>query len=130
VAKITLTALVMIWWLLIAGVIIHVAPAPAASSPGPLKGSAPGQRARIHQPGIPHWPIPVEREAFDDFQRGTRESDEDAIDRAFAISEWIPVEHDQAVVVIEVGREAVHVELLEGQHAGRRGWLQARNLRP
>jgi hypothetical protein len=129
-ATIAFTALVVTWWLLIAGVITQVAPAPAASSPGRLHGLAPGQRARIHQPGIPHWPIPVEREAYDEFYRGTREGDEDAIDRAFAISEWLPVEHGQAVMVIEVDGETVHVELLEGQHADRRGWVKARNLRP
>jgi hypothetical protein len=130
VAKIALTALVVTWWLLIAGVISHLSPSPAASSPGPLNGIAPGQRIRIDQPGIPHWPIPIEREAYDEFNRGARESDEDAIDLAFAISEWMPVEHDQAVLVVEVDGESVHVELLEGPHAGRRGWLKTRNLRP
>jgi hypothetical protein len=126
----TFTALVVTWWLLIAGVIIQVAPSPAASSPSTLSSPTPGQRARIHQPGIPHWPIPVEREAFDQFSRGTRESDEDAIDRAFKISDWMPVEHGQAVVIIEVDGEAVHVELLEGPNVGHRGWLRPRNLRP
>ena len=72
----------------------------------------------------------VERAAFDAFRRGAGESDEDAIDRAFAISAWLPVEHGQAITVIEIDGEAWHVELLEGQHAGRRGWLKARNLRP
>ena len=129
-AAFAFTALVVTWWLLIAGLIIQVVPTPAASSPGPLNGPAPGHRARIHQPGIPHWPIPVEREAFDEFQRGMRESDEDAIDRAFTVSEWLPVEHGQAVMVIEIDGEAVHVELLEGTHVGRQGWLKPRNLYP
>lgn len=129
-ANIPLTALVVAWWLLVAAVVIQVVPAPVASSPRPAGALAPGQRARIHQPGMPDWPIPVEREAFDEFSRGTQESDEDAIDRAFAISAWIPVEHGQAVMVIEIDGDAVRVELLDGRQVGRRGWVKARNLRP
>jgi hypothetical protein len=121
---------VVTWWLLIAGLMVQVAPAPAASSPGPLNDPVPEQRARIHQPGIPRWPIPDEREAFDELSHGTLEGDEDAIDRAFEISDWIPVEHGEAVVIVDVDGGDAHVELLEGQHAGRRGWLRARNLRP
>lgn len=128
-AALAFTALVVIWWLLLAALITQVMPAPAASSPRPGGRIAPGQRARIHQPGIPHWPIPVERDAFDELQRGTRESDQDAIDHAFEISAWLPVEHGDAVQVVDVDGEAVQIELLEGRQAGRRGWLKPSNLR-
>jgi hypothetical protein len=87
-----------------------------------------GEVARLYQPGMPYWPIPVERQAFDEYQRGSRESDEGAIEHAFAAFEWFEVAHGQAVRVVEVEGEAVQVELLDGQNAGRRGWLKPRHL--
>jgi hypothetical protein len=86
--------------------------------------------ARIKQPGIPNWPIPVERAAFDTYYRGARESDETAIDAAFEMSEWIEVSDRQPVRIVQVDGEAVQVELVDGAFAGRRGWVKPRHLAP
>ena len=125
-----LLAAVVVWWLVVAGAVVLSLPGPAASA-SPTPGAlAPGQRARIRQPGIPHWPIPVTRYAFDTFQRGALESDETAIDEAFEVSEWFAVEHGQAVRVVTVDGEAVQIEILEGPYSGRQGWVKPRNLAP
>jgi hypothetical protein len=117
-------------WLVIVGALVLTVPAPGAAAP---KGGAvlvPGWTARINQPGMPDWPIPVDRLAYDEYHRGFRESDDEAIDHAFAAFEWITVQDRQAVRIVEVDGEAVQVELLEGPNAGRRGWLKPRHLAP
>jgi hypothetical protein len=123
-----LTIVVVTWWLLIAGAVVPAMPAPVASSPKTGSGPAVGQAARVNLPGLDWLPIPVDRTAFDESQRGYRESDEDAIEHAFTAYEWIRVSHGQAVRVVAVDGEAIEVELLDGGHAGRRGWVKSRQL--
>lgn len=89
-----------------------------------------GTTAHVLLPGLPRLPIPVERAAFDEYQRGLRESDEDALARAEAASDWLTVWHGLAVRVLRVDGEAVQVTLLDGPEAGRAGWLKARQLGP
>jgi len=93
-----------------------------------------GETAHVNLPGLVHaypsFPIPVERAAFDQAQRGYLESNEDAIEHAFAAYEWIAITHGQVIKVITRDGQAVEVELLDGPHAGRRGWLTARQLAP
>jgi hypothetical protein len=117
------------FWLLIAGAVAALLPAVAASTPGGAFVAVPGLAAHINQPGMPSWPIPVDRGAYDEADRGFRESDDDAIEHAFAASEWIQVSDGQAVRIVEVDGEAHHVELLEGRNVGRQGWLKTRHLR-
>ena len=125
-----LVVAVVAWWLVIGGALALTLPAPARSAtPTPFAVAA-GRDARIHQPGMPSWPIPVERAAFDDARRGFQESDEDLIERAFATSDWLDASHGQAVTIVAVDGEAVQVELLEGPHHGRRAWLLTRHLGP
>ena len=81
-------------------------------------------------PAYPLFPIPVERAAFDEAQRGYRESDEDAIEHARTTSEWIAVTHGQEVRIVTRDGETVEVEVLEGRYHGRRGWLKASQLAP
>ena len=121
---------VVAWWLLIGGAVALTMPLPAASAtPAPFAVAA-GRTARVHQPGMPSWPIPVERQAFDEARRAFEESDEAALEHAFSAFEWIQVEHGVAVTILSVDGEAVHVELLEGPRLGRRGWLRPRHLSP
>ena len=125
-----LVVAVVLWWLLIGGAVALSLPSPARSAAqGPLV-AVPGQHARIHQPGMPSWPIPVSRAGFDAFQRGARESDEAVMDEAFQVSEWISASHGQEVRIVAVEGEAVQVELLEGAYAGRRAWVKPRHLGP
>jgi hypothetical protein len=127
-----LVVAVVAWWLLIGAAVALTLPAPASSAtatPTPF-GVAAGRDARLHQPGMPSWPIPVERAAFDDARRGFQESDEDLIERAFATSEWLDASHGQAVTIVAVDGDAVQVELLEGTFRGRRAWLLPRHLGP
>ena len=112
---------VTIWWL-IAITAAHLMPAPVESA------AKIGGLASVQIPGLSELPIPVERTAFDLAQRGFREADEDAIETAFSEYEWISVSHRQVVRVLSIDGPAVEVELLEGQHAGRRGWLLMRQL--
>ena len=72
----------------------------------------------------------MERAPFDESQLGYRESDEAAIEQAFTACEWIRVSHYDAVRVVTVDGEAIQVEMLEGPHIGRQGWLQSRHLGP
>src|SRR5688500_9550157 len=90
-AVVSLTGIVVIWWLLIAAVAAQTLPAAVASAPKADAGLAVGQTARIHLPGLSWLPIPVERAAFDEAERGYRESDDDAIEHAFTAYEWIRV---------------------------------------
>jgi hypothetical protein len=69
------------WWLILGGVTLWLMPEPTASA------AAEGQITRVHQVGLPSLPVPVSRAGFDAFQRGVRESDEDAIEEAFTVSE-------------------------------------------
>ena len=125
-----LLVLIVAWWLLIGGAVALTLAAPAKSaSPTPFAVVA-GQTARIHQPGMPSWPIPVDRAGFDAFQRGAREGDEAAIEEAFQVSEWIHASHGQAVRIVAVDGEAVQVELLDGAYLGRRAWVKPRHLGP
>src|SRR5689334_10143130 len=87
-----LAVVVVAWWLLIAGLVSPMLPSPVSSATtgAPL---APGYRARIAQRGIRDWPVPTSRAAFDEFHRGFAAADEDAIDNAFRITEWVAVNH-------------------------------------
>jgi hypothetical protein len=122
---------VVLWWLLLGGVVLlTVGPDRAASARKNEVVLAPGVTAHIKQPGIRHWPIPVERAAFETYYRGARESDEAAIDEAFEMSEWIEAADGQVVRIVEVVGEAIQVEELDGPFAGRRGWVKPRHLAP
>jgi hypothetical protein len=129
-AVVSLTGIVVIWWLLIAAVAAQTLPEAVASAPKAEAGLAVGQTARIHLPGLSWLPIPVERAAFDEAERGYRESDDAAIEHAFTAYEWIRVSHRDAVRVVMVDGEATQVEMLEGPAAGNRGWLKVRHLTP
>ena len=118
------------WWLLIAGVLVLTMPAPVASAPKAGLIVAPGQTGRIRQPGMPDWPIPVDRLAYEEYHRGYREGDDDAMDHAFSAFEWIKVLDRQAVRIVDVDGDAVQIEVLEGRNIGRRGWLKPRHLGP
>jgi hypothetical protein len=132
-------AAVAIWWFLVAGAVTLAMPTTAASAPkadstaviprADIAASA-DRTARVHLPGLSSLPIPTERQAFDEAQRGFQESDESAIERAFKTGDWILVTHDQPVRLTAIDGEAVEVEILVGVHAGRRGWLKARQLVP
>jgi hypothetical protein len=124
------TICLVIWWLLIAGVLVLTMQVPVASAPKAGLIVAPGWTGRINQTGMPVWLMPADRLAYEESQRGFRESDEEAIERAFTGSEWIEVFHRQAVRIVEVDGEAVQVELLEGWNVGRRGWLKPRHVGP
>src|SRR5262245_58964473 len=110
------------WWMVLAATVTLLLPAPAASAPGAWFRPLPGSRAHLWQPGMTWLPVPVSRLAFDAAQRGFAESDEDAIEFAFSVSEWIPVSHGTDVRIVTVDGEAVEIEMLKGPSAGRRGW--------
>jgi len=124
---VVLTVVVATWWLVVGAVVVAMLPAPAESASTLSFAVTPGRTARINQPGIPVWVIPVERAAYEEYQRGFQESDE-LIEHAFTVFAWIEVSHHDVVRVVAVDGEAVQVELLEGRSGGRRGWLRTRHL--
>jgi hypothetical protein len=123
-----LAILVAAWWLLLAAIVVSTMPESASSAPKVTTSMRPGQVARIKQPGLRSWPIPVERAAFDTLRRAYRESDEEAIERASTSTAWISLAHGQAVRVEIVDGDAVQVTVLEGEETGRQGWLLTRQL--
>ena len=123
-----LAVLVAAWWLSVAAIVVATMPDSAVSAPKVPVVIEPGRFARIEQPGMPTWPIPVDRAAFDELRRAYRESDEPAIERAAQATAWITVSHRQAVEVAAVDGEAVQVQVLEGEQAGHLGWLLTRHL--
>jgi hypothetical protein len=114
--------------LLILGLLALAMPAPSASAQRDGAVLVAGSTAHIVQPGMTDWPIPVDRRAFEAYNQGALQSDDDAIDYAFTAFEWITVRDGQAVRIVEVDGAAVEVELLEGASVGRHGWLQPRHL--
>jgi hypothetical protein len=119
-----LASIVVVWWLLLGVVVVRLMPEPTASA------QSKGHIARIHQVGLRQLPIPASRAGFDAFQRGIRESDEASIEDAFAISEWIYVTPGQEVRTVTIDGDAVEIEVLDGPYAGRRAWLDTKNVRP
>jgi hypothetical protein len=117
------------WWLLVAAVLFFALPAPTSSelreAPHRLIGQ---QQARVHLPAMRDLPVPTSRLAFDEFQRGVRESDEAAIDAAFEMAEWVAVNHGDDVHVVAFDGETVEIELLEGSYTGRHAWVLRRQL--
>jgi hypothetical protein len=117
-------------WCLLVGAFALAVPAPSAATARAAALLTPGRTVHLTQPGMPDWPIPVDRRAHDEHDRGYREGDEEAMSYAFAAFEWITVRDGQAVRIVEVDGGAVRVELLDGASAGRHGWLKPRHLTP
>ena len=89
-----------------------------------------GGVAHVYAPPLQTWPIPTDRATYEDYQRAVRESDEGGITDVIARPGWVSVADREAVQVVTVDGDAVQVEVVGGQHAGERGWLLARQLRP
>jgi hypothetical protein len=119
-----LTVVVLGWWLILGGAALWLIPEPTVSA------AAKGRIVRVHQVGLPRLPVPVSRAGYDAFRRGVRECDEDAIEEAFTVSEWISVTPGQEVAIVTVDEGAIEIELLDGPYAGRRAWLDTKNVKP
>jgi hypothetical protein len=121
-------ALVVVWWLAIAAAVIAVMPAPVSSAQNAGLVVTSGRVARIKQPGMPTWRIPVERAAFEEINRALHESDEETFERAMNATAWITVSHGRAVRVLFAEGDAVQIALLDGDDAGDRAWVRKRHL--
>jgi hypothetical protein len=118
------------WWLLIAGTIVLVVPTADQEARASLFGSPIGRTAYIYVPSRVPWTIPIDRGTFDDYYQAVWDDDGDAIAEALSRPGWIAVADRQAVRVVDVDGAAFQVELLDGQHAGVRGWLKRQHLSP
>ena len=125
-----LAGLVVIWWLLIAGAVAHMLPPRVWSASPRSLVLEPGRYADIRQPDLPDWPLPTSREAYDEFQRGVMEGNEDVMDHAFVIAPWVKVNDGDGVRIVTVDGDLVEVELLDGKGAGHLAWLTSRRLGP
>ena len=126
----TLPLVVVGWWIVVGAIVSTTLPTPAASAPKIGLSLLSGQTRHIKQPGMTSWPVPTDRAAFDEYNRGVQESDDAAIEAAFETYEWVQVADGQAVRIVQVDGEAIQVELLDGQNAGRQVWLKPRHLYP
>src|SRR5215212_3225251 len=117
-----LFVLVTSWWLLIAVVVSPMLPSPVL--PGATEGALlmPGHHARISQRGVRDWPLPTSRAAYDEFQRSIAKNDEAMQEHAFAMAEWVAVNHGDAVLVIAIDDEVAEIRLLEGSYVGHVAW--------
>jgi hypothetical protein len=129
-STILFAALVIGWWMTLAGIITLLLAEPAASASRGAFRPMPGVQAHISLPGMKALPIPVSRLGFDEANRGFAESDEAAIEFAFAVSEWIEVSDRTAVRIVVEDGDAVQIEILDGPWAGRQGWMKPRQLGP
>jgi hypothetical protein len=125
-----LMAVVMGFWLVVLGVVSLTAPAPAKAARTPAPVVLVGGLVHIYAPPLKEWPIPIDRETFDDYQRAVRESDDGRITEVIERPGWVPVADRQQVRVVVVDGNAVQIELVDGESAGARGWLLKRQLVP
>jgi hypothetical protein len=117
-------------WLLIAAAIVLAVPTPEQAAKTSAFASPIGRSAYIYVPSQVAWTIPTDRAAFDDYYRAVWVDDGDAINEALTRPGWIAIADGQAVRIADLDPDAVHVELLDGQHAGARGWVKAHHLNP
>ena len=122
-----LVVVVASWWLVIFGMVALLAPSRARAASSPIVA---GRMATIYAPPLQAWPIPIERSTFDDYHRAFGADDEGALTEVVSRPGWVTVADRQRVSVVVVDGEAAQVEILDGPHAGGRGWLKTRQLRP
>lgn len=117
-------------WCVVFGLVGSLAPAPAGASHDALVGMVPGGVASIKAPPHAAWPLPSDRQTFDDYWTAFHEDDEGALTETGARPGWFTVSACQRVRVIGVDGESDHIEVLDGPGAGRRGWLKRWQLQP
>jgi hypothetical protein len=100
------------------------------SSPSAPVISTIPREASIHVGGLDHYFLVVSRAGFDAIWDAASRHDQRALALAFSLYETIPVVNGQRIRVLRSVVDAVEVELLEGTHAGRHGWLPAAFLDP
>jgi hypothetical protein len=115
-------------WLMIAAAIVLTVPTPEQAAQVSAFASPIGRSAYIYVPSRVAWTIPTDRGTFDDYYHAVWVDDGDAINEALARPGWIAVADGQAVRIVDIVPEAVQVELMDGQHAGARGWVKAHHL--
>lgn len=118
------------FWLLIGGAIVQPVLPPEQAAEASAFASPIGRSAYISVPSRVAWTIPIDRGTFDAYYWAVWVDDGDAINAALARPGWIAVADRQAVRIVAVDRDAVQVELLDGQDAGRQAWLKAHHLSP
>lgn len=129
--RIVLTILFVAWWLLVSWAVVWIMPEePALAAPTPNRIVSAGVAVRIAQPGRPPFPIARDRSAFDTMQSGAFALDESTITLGVVAFEWIKVEHGQKAYVIALDGDAAQIEMLEGEYAGARAWIQRGDLAP
>ena len=87
----------------------------------PTFGIESGQPAHIDAPGLVAWAIPSSRQEFDLYRLVADLADDDALEIAFAVTDWVAVADRQVVRVSQIDGGAAEVEVLDGVYAGRRG---------
>lgn len=117
-------------WLMIASAVVLTVPTPEQAAKVAAFTSLIGGSASISVPSRVAWAIPMDRGTFDDYYRAAWVDDGDEINEALSRPGWIAVADGQAVRIVDIVPEAVLVEVLDGQHAGVRGWVKTHHLKP
>ena len=121
---------VFTFWLATAAAIVLTVPAPWEAARISAPASPIGRPAYISVPSRVDWTIPTDRGTFDDYYQAVWVDDGDAINEALARPGWIAVADGQAVRIVDIVPDAVQVEVVDGQHAGVKGWVKAHHLNP
>ena len=125
-----LSTVVIPWWLLLGGAIAWIMPEQIATvAPTPARIEA-GMTVRISAANSPPFAIARDRAGLDAMRLGESALSESMTTSSFTSFVWIDVEHGQTAYVIEIDGDAVHIELLDGEHAGERAWIRDGALAP
>ena len=116
---------VTVLMVLLAGLIGCTRPAPVRPS-----ATAVARDTIIRVSGLDHYFLAASRTGFDAIQHAVAGYDQREIALVFRLYETIPVVNGQPVRVLEVRDDAANVELLDGPHLSRQGWIFVAFLDP
>ena len=120
----------MAWWLLVYGLVSHLAPQIVTLTLTPPALPAGGWIGHIAAPVLGQFLIPRDRQTYDAFHRATEAHDAATVDMILVTTEWFVVADQQEVRVVEEDGGVDHILMLEGRNIGRSGWLNARYVEP
>jgi hypothetical protein len=118
------------YWMVMFVVVMHTMPAPARAARTSGHAFVPGDLVTVYAPPLKAWPIPTDRATFDAYRSAVAADDEGALTQLVGRSGWLPVSDRERVRIVAVDGSVVQVEVLDGPHAGGRGWLLAQQLSP
>jgi hypothetical protein len=118
------------WWLAVFGLVAALAPASTDATQNLPSVIVLGVSASIHAPPAVGWLIPIDRQTYDDYWVAFGEDDEGALAEVLSRPGWVTVANCERVRVVITDGESIQIEVLDGVHSGRLGWVKMWQLRP